>query len=152
MVVIRVLWENIACIWVRFRGLYLPLWWNDDIYIYIYITLWRMYCGRINNGVKSLISYLNFFLKWLILGRTGLTWTYQQTYARTRRHLWGSNSWPLGSEAWPLNHCAFGEEYYQWWQTLYTSKYFLQSLHLRYIQVYCFSILPTIYIHRSSQK
>ncbi len=46
------------------------------------------------------------FLKWLILGHTGLTWIYQRQYARTRWQLWDSNSRPLDSEAWPLTHCA----------------------------------------------
>ncbi len=49
---------------------------------------------------------LALYCKWLILGRTGLIWTYRRPYARTRWHLRGSGSLPLGSEAWPLNHCA----------------------------------------------
>ncbi len=35
--------------------------------------------------------FLFCFLKWFILGRTGLTWTYRRPYARTRWHLWDSN-------------------------------------------------------------
>ncbi len=42
--------------------------------------------------------------------RTGLTWTYRRPYAHTRWQLWGSNARPLGSEAWPLNHCVIGAD------------------------------------------
>ncbi len=43
-----------------------------------------------------------FCLKWFILGYTGLTWTYQRPYVRTRWQLCDSNPWLLIREAWPL--------------------------------------------------
>ncbi len=58
--------------------------------------------------------YHFLFFETYILSHTGLTWTYLRPYAHTRWQLWGSNSWPLGSEAWPLKQCAIGADCTSW--------------------------------------
>ncbi len=70
---------------------------------------------------------LEFFLKWFILGHTGLTWTYRRPYASTRWQMWDSNPWLLDSWSLAPTHCTIGvdrlylEAHKQshWYQVLY---------------------------------
>ncbi len=75
------------------------------IYVYIYVCI---YICIYSECIVTECQNEFYFLKWFILGRTGLTWTYRRPYARTRWQQWDSNLWLFDSWGLAPTHCAIG--------------------------------------------